>query len=930
MKSIEFIPNDSLTSFQIGFQLLGDGTFYLDDFSVSRKVTGTEDVFTADFESEMDLYKVQSNPGTFSLDTTEKKDGTASLKAEFTSAWNQLGFGTFELKAGTVYTISYDWKITDYTQVDATQNAYSRLVTSGDVYGDTYGVFQKSDFQKSETDWTTVTYTYTPEEDITVAIYMEVGGGTATMWVDNLSVTKAQTVDVVHELFTADFEKSDDLSKIRTSPSVKLLDDTEKTSGNTSLKVEFASAWEQLGFGTFELKAGTTYTISYDWKITDYTQVEATQNAYSRLVESGAVYVGLKLSDFQTSETDWTTVTYTYTPEKDIKAAIYMEVGNGTATMWVDNLSVSYVTTEPVTEGQPVESGKVTVRKPGTASFDETADAWKIYTIPMNPGKVPGTEDETTFEHVKLVVGGTECEGSYQRADDSNGLCLSISSKLLPADADKVAITVKAGDYTSSDGKVSLKIATDYEMFLYGKNFYRYKGEVYHESDNGAYVIDVKSDNQSVLIDGVSVAVGTGYCTSGEHILTYTSYGMPYAMEFMVYQVGDVNEDGMVSCKDLITMKKCIQKVQTEDNISKAREKAADMDIDTNITDKDLKLLRRYQCIGTGLLTLSPADGQTVACANETVEKVVTDFTQGITEQYRTGKDSYYRETVILKWISGGENESYTVRLATTDDMKDAVEYKTNKSILEIENLLADQDYYWTVQTEGTVSEIQTFHTQDTVRTLTVDGVSNTRDCGGYTTTDGKTVKQGMFYRGGNLDHISEAGKTAMKNALKIKTDLDLRNSDETSGNKSPIGEDINYLNYSGPFYAADQNGIDAEGFKENLKNEILTFANKDNYPIYVHCSLGRDRTGTLCFLINAMLGVEETDLYLDYELSMLSSVASGDSTDTMNKALARLYNYLKTWAPDGTIQEATILFMKNHLGITDEEITTIRNLLLE
>lgn len=600
--------------------------------------------------------------------------------------------------------------------------------------------------------------------------------------------------------------------------------------------------------------------------------------------------------------------------------------------MWVDNLSVSYVTVEPVTEGQTVESGKVTVRKPGQASFDQTAEAWKIYTIPMNPEKVPGTEDETTFENIKLVIDGAECKGTYQRADDDNGLCLSISAELLSADADKVAITVKAGDYTSSDGKVSMKIATDYEMFLYGKNFYRYKGEVYHETDNGAYVVaeTMKSDSQSVLIDGVSVAVGAEYSTVGEHVLTYTSYGLPYAMELMVYQVGDVNEDGTVSCKDLIIMKKCVQKVQTEENVSKAGEKAADMDIDKKITEKDTKLLRQYQCIGTGVLTLSPAYGQTVACANETVEKVVTNFTQGITEQYRTGKDNYYRDTVILKWISGGENLSYTVKLATTDDMKDAVEYTTKMCSLEIENLLTDKDYYWTVQTSETVSDIQTLHTQDTVRTLTVDGVSNTRDCGGYTTADGKTVKQGMFYRGGNLDHISEAGRNMMKNVLKITTDLDLRNSDETGGNGSPLGTDINYLNYSGPFYAGDENGIDSEKFKENLKNEILTFANEDNYPIYVHCSLGRDRTGTLCFLINALLGVEEADLYLDYELSMLSSVASSDSTATMNKALARLYNYLKTYAPNGTIQEATILFMKNHLGITDEEITTICNLLLE
>ena len=175
----EITPNESLGSFQIGFQPQGTGTIYIDDFTISsgetEKVTEkTVTVFESGFDSTDELTKVQSNPGSFGIDTTEKKSGDGSLKLAYTSAWAQGGLGTFELKSGITYTISYDWKITGYSQVDSTQNAYSRLVKASDIWT---GLVLSS-FQKSETDWTTVTYTYTPSEDITAAIYMELGGGT--------------------------------------------------------------------------------------------------------------------------------------------------------------------------------------------------------------------------------------------------------------------------------------------------------------------------------------------------------------------------------------------------------------------------------------------------------------------------------------------------------------------------------------------------------------------------------------------------------------------------------------------------------------------------------------------------------------------------------------------------------------------------------
>ena len=42
---------------------------------------------------------------------------------------------------------------------------------------------------------------------------------------------------------------------------------------------------------------------------------------------------------------------------------------------------------------------------------------------------------------------------------------------------------------------------------------------------------------------------------------------------------------------------------------------------------------------------------------------------------------------------------------------------------------------------------------------------------------------------------------------------------------------------------------------------------------LLLHCSIGTDRTGVICFLINALLGVSEEDLYKDYLFSMFGMI---------------------------------------------------------
>ena len=119
------------------------------------------------------------------------------------------------------------------------------------------------------------------------------------------------------------------------------------------------------------------------------------------------------------------------------------------------------------------------------------------------------------------------------------------------------------------------------------------------------------------------------------------------------------------------------------------------------------------------------------------------------------------------------------------------------------------------------------------------------------------------------------------------------------------------------------------------MTTEIRTFANPENYPIYLHCSLGRDRAGTLSFLIGALIGIEEVDLYRDYEMSFFSVNGWADAKQSVGqhsnlmRSLDSLTTYLKQYG-NGTLQENTEKYVKEYRGITQEEVDSIRNILLE
>ena len=133
----------------------------------------------------------------------------------------------------------------------------------------------------------------------------------------------------------------------------------------------------------------------------------------------------------------------------------------------------------------------------------------------------------------------------------------------------------------------------------------------------------------------------------------------------------------------------------------------------------------------------------------------------------------------------------------------------------------------------------------------------------------------------------------------------------------------------------------------EGIKGTFETIANPDNLPVYIHCTAGADRTGTICYLINGVLGVDYEDLAQDFELTSFSEQGRRwrssvddwefDETGIMQNdeknyiAFGLMHSLMMQWyAPSGgTLQQAIENYLINECGISMETINAVRDNLL-
>lgn len=177
----------------------------------------------------------------------------------------------------------------------------------------------------------------------------------------------------------------------------------------------------------------------------------------------------------------------------------------------------------------------------------------------------------------------------------------------------------------------------------------------------------------------------------------------------------------------------------------------------------------------------------------------------------------------------------------------------------------------------------------DFQRVLSLEGGCNFRDMGGYTTVDGRRVKQGQLYRSGVMAYFSEADKKYLAQ-LGIRAICDLRRATERQDEptawpaadqvKMVVWDDAPDIESQGQL--AWQQAVSGEHARqimtdlyrnmpvwlESRLRGVFQCIVSGDVPIVFHCAAGKDRTGLTAALVLHAMGVDRKSILYDYQLT--------------------------------------------------------------
>lgn len=221
------------------------------------------------------------------------------------------------------------------------------------------------------------------------------------------------------------------------------------------------------------------------------------------------------------------------------------------------------------------------------------------------------------------------------------------------------------------------------------------------------------------------------------------------------------------------------------------------------------------------------------------------------------------------------------------------------------------------------------FSTTGQVRMINTNYVNNVRDLGGWTGLDGRKIVYGLIYRGAQLDSwtdgvrvsmLSRKDRNMLVDELGITSDIDLRSAGE-AGNvtESPLG--VEYNRFSVVQYYEGLVSVSSQALYRAAIEEVFSCV-ESGKAVFFHCLGGADRTGTLAMLLEGLLGVSESDIAKDYELTSFFSERRRNNYPVSG------VNYLKglgTNLNDGIYQYCTTV-----LGIDAAKIESFRSTMLK
>jgi len=217
------------------------------------------------------------------------------------------------------------------------------------------------------------------------------------------------------------------------------------------------------------------------------------------------------------------------------------------------------------------------------------------------------------------------------------------------------------------------------------------------------------------------------------------------------------------------------------------------------------------------------------------------------------------------------------------------------------------------------------------VKMIQVDGIFNVRDIGGWKTTDGRRIRYGLIFRGSEMDgnhgvNITARGVEQMKD-LGIRTEVDLRSTEEVKAAKNPLKDFASYDRFEITAYMGMKTQKDL--YRDAFRAVITGVLN--DKPVYVHCWGGADRTGTVIALLEGSLGVSKKDVIRDYELTSLSEYIGDRHYGKGNEGtqFKDFVEYVENNFEGATFNEKCSNLLLD-LGITEKELSDFRAKMLE
>ena len=287
--------------------------------------------------------------------------------------------------------------------------------------------------------------------------------------------------------------------------------------------------------------------------------------------------------------------------------------------------------------------------------------------------------------------------------------------------------------------------------------------------------------------------------------------------------------------------------------------------------------------------------------------------------QMLSRSQSYENKPIVVKWEDNGDDYSEAkVVFWSKEDKSDQREVAVEAGGLsaKLPNLFRNTKYYYQLVNGEEASQMKNFVTGDYTRMISMGSVGNIRDMGGYQSSYGGMINQGLIYRGSeiNQEAFSDGSSSHSKNfnvdensaeqkvqkeVLNIGLELDFRTKsgcasktesalaydgewvwENTYPNKDLNTNDNGRAQYvrsainAYDSFITDQNrSSEADNANRNVPKEIFEyFARADEQHVYFHCWGGADRTGVTGFLLLGILGATYTDAIIDFELTTLTN----------------------------------------------------------